>query len=282
MDTRGFNEKDITESLDKITNAIKANGGELPPVTSDDNGKVLKVVNGDWNKGDVPTELPAVSGVDNGKILTVAEGVWAKGDAPSGGGTFIVEFTMGDTLVPNKTFSETAAACNNGSAIIFRLTDDSGEPKYDYLAQYYVNDDVEYLEAHGVTVQPDSDDGVSYIVPELIRWDSNGNIEDITGTINAEPNEFIVTISGRNGETKDESFNDIMSAYNAGKTILADVSGVTNVIQNIPTGFKLMLSGISDDQITFYGSIYASDNIYCMYAIITNDDGSQVGANQIA
>lgn len=83
MDTRGFNERDITESLDKITNAIKATGGELPPVTSDDDGKILKVVNGDWNKGAAPTELPEVSGTDNGKILTVTEGAWTKGDAPT-------------------------------------------------------------------------------------------------------------------------------------------------------------------------------------------------------
>ena len=57
----------------------EGSGGEaeLPEVTSDDNGKVLKVVNGSWDKGDEATELPAVTSDDNGKILKVVNGAWA-------------------------------------------------------------------------------------------------------------------------------------------------------------------------------------------------------------
>lgn len=53
MDTRGFNEKDIMSSLDGIAEAISAGGGggsSLPEVNSGDNGKVLTVVNGAWDK----------------------------------------------------------------------------------------------------------------------------------------------------------------------------------------------------------------------------------------
>ena len=58
-------------------------GGDLPAVTSDDNGDVLTVVSGAWAKADPPTGLPAVSGTDNGKLLGVAEGAWTKVDAPT-------------------------------------------------------------------------------------------------------------------------------------------------------------------------------------------------------
>lgn len=60
-------------------------GSDLPAVTTDDNGKVMTVVEGAWDKADVPTELPAVTGADNGKFLGVANGAWSKVDAPSGG-----------------------------------------------------------------------------------------------------------------------------------------------------------------------------------------------------
>lgn len=53
-------------------------GGDLPAVTSDDNGKILRVSEGEWNKADMPTELPVVSASDNGKVLGVSEGQWDK------------------------------------------------------------------------------------------------------------------------------------------------------------------------------------------------------------
>lgn len=56
---------------------------ELPAVSSTDNGKALGVVEGKWNKMDIPTELPAVTSDDNGKLLGVSEGAWGKVDAPT-------------------------------------------------------------------------------------------------------------------------------------------------------------------------------------------------------
>lgn len=52
-------------------------GSGLPNVSKSDNGKVLRVVNGAWNKSLI-TELPSVSGIDNGKILSVVNGNWDK------------------------------------------------------------------------------------------------------------------------------------------------------------------------------------------------------------
>lgn len=56
-------------------------GSILPAVSSTDNGKVLKVVNGAWavgadEKGDT---LPTVSGDDDGKVLKVVDGEWGVG-----------------------------------------------------------------------------------------------------------------------------------------------------------------------------------------------------------
>ena len=141
MDTRGFNEKDITQSLDKITNAIKATGGELPPVTSDDNGKVLKVVNGDWNKGAAPTELPAVSGTDNGKILKVTEGVWAKGDAPSGPEDFVMTLSkVGDKLSLDKNNVEVFAAYAAKKNLILKINNIYNFRGYMPLTGCYVSE----------------------------------------------------------------------------------------------------------------------------------------------
>ena len=53
---------------------------ELPTVTSDDNGKILGVVEGQWGVIDAPVELPSVSSTDNGKVLGVVEGEWTAVD----------------------------------------------------------------------------------------------------------------------------------------------------------------------------------------------------------
>lgn len=53
-------------------------GGKLPEVTSDDNGKILKVKDGAWDKGEDISgdKLPQVSSQDNGKVLKVVQGEW--------------------------------------------------------------------------------------------------------------------------------------------------------------------------------------------------------------
>lgn len=54
----------------------------LPTVTTDENGKVLTVVDGKWAAEDVPEDetncLPEITTDDNDKILQVIDGVWTK------------------------------------------------------------------------------------------------------------------------------------------------------------------------------------------------------------
>lgn len=98
---------------------------ELPVVSSDDNGKVLGVTEGAWNKMDAPTELPAVTSSDNGRILQVSNGEWTKQNMP----TELPAVTAGD----NGKFLGVANGnwgAINDSTFIIPVTWDSANNKY--------------------------------------------------------------------------------------------------------------------------------------------------------
>lgn len=75
-------------------------GDKLPQVSSQDNGKVLKVVNGEWNiDKDEGDRLPVVTSSDNGKILTVKNGAWDKADRVKDAFYYSVIISLEDEVV---------------------------------------------------------------------------------------------------------------------------------------------------------------------------------------
>lgn len=57
---------------------ISNSGAGLPDVTDADDGKVLAVVDGEWDKATIPSgNLPPVTSADNGKVLRVVSGAWS-------------------------------------------------------------------------------------------------------------------------------------------------------------------------------------------------------------
>lgn len=91
-----------------IQEALDCCGGGLPDVTAADNGDVLTVVNGQWNKAEpsCDCELPDVTAADNGDVLTVVNGQWDKAE-PSGGDSGY-ECTSTDTTLTEETVTTTA------------------------------------------------------------------------------------------------------------------------------------------------------------------------------
>lgn len=47
----------------------------LPSITDGDESKVLTVVDGEWNKAEIPAGLPEITAADEGSVLKVVDGV---------------------------------------------------------------------------------------------------------------------------------------------------------------------------------------------------------------
>lgn len=110
-----------------LTKRSSANGdvewrsfsASLPTVSNRDNGKLLRVVNGYWQKSDETNELPLVYPEDNGKIMGVVNGQWvAKEDQNN---NTLVRITYNST-----TFDAAAALLSTivgkPQTVIFELT----------------------------------------------------------------------------------------------------------------------------------------------------------------
>lgn len=71
--------EDIVKKIDSKYLPDDIGDSSLPKVTTEDNGKVMTVVDGVWDVVEVnhPIELPTITSEDEGKILTVSNGNWS-------------------------------------------------------------------------------------------------------------------------------------------------------------------------------------------------------------
>lgn len=116
------------EMISAIADVVEGGGGSsLPEVTSDDNGKLLTVVEGGWNKADAPKELPALESgtTDNGKILRASNGQWVKGNyiVPKKIFTYVVDATdpSSPQVTDNPEFNIVASAVDSGSVAVGKV-----------------------------------------------------------------------------------------------------------------------------------------------------------------
>ena len=84
--------KDSNGEWKEVSLGSSGGGGaikQLPDPTAEDEGKIAKVIDGQWNIGEDSGEkqLPDVTAADNGKIAKVVNGHWDLGTESGGGGT---------------------------------------------------------------------------------------------------------------------------------------------------------------------------------------------------
>ena len=72
----------------------------LPDVTDADNGSILKVIDGIWNKSTESIELPSVTSSDNGSVLQVVGGNWSKSTSIS---SAVTQITPNPTMTSDAT-----------------------------------------------------------------------------------------------------------------------------------------------------------------------------------
>lgn len=105
--------KTTSEVLDALKNVVTC--GNLPTAGVEDNGKILKVIEGAWAKGS--PELPAVTADDNGKFLKVVDGGWTKANVTDK--LFVVTYTeTSDVWTCDKTVAQIQSAIANGYAVV--------------------------------------------------------------------------------------------------------------------------------------------------------------------
>lgn len=130
-------------------------GAGLPDVTTEDNGKILQVINGEWNKSKSDRLLPEVTVEDVGKTIAVSEtGQWILselgGDADAiiinsiigeAGANFASQFSAAISAITSDTMRSHSQSkvieSETGQAIIETLAQDPTKSKNAYLFYSY-------------------------------------------------------------------------------------------------------------------------------------------------
>ena len=95
------------------------------------------------------SSLPEVTEDDNGKVLTVVEGTWNKAET-SGGGVFYVNVLTNEGVISlDKTWKEIHDALTVNKQAVFLIEDVDGYYTVSPLSAIYVDASVYYIEIYG-------------------------------------------------------------------------------------------------------------------------------------
>ena len=124
-------------------------GAMVPKVDSTDNGKVLKVIDGEWKPGeDVSGDnLPPVSSLDNGKVLKVVNGEWNIGSDKSD----IVMVQMGVSYASFKDSSQVTLPANIKSVLLANYYNNPPIPTYLITTDSVIFQPIEVNKSSGTT-----------------------------------------------------------------------------------------------------------------------------------
>ena len=107
----------------------------------DDDKATVLIAEGYAKKYVDPIELPSVTSDDNGKVLSVVDGAWAKATASGGSSVFLVTATFDSDsgyTVTDKTYSEILEAFENGNYVLMKQNDSTGGGDWNYGPVAYI------------------------------------------------------------------------------------------------------------------------------------------------
>ena len=124
-------------------------GAMVPKVDSTDNGKVLKVIDGEWKPGeDVSGDnLPPVSSLDNGKVLKVVSGEWNIGSDKSD----IVMVQMSVSYASFKDSNQVTLPTNIKSVLLANYYNNPPIPTYLITTDSVIFQPIEVNKSSGTT-----------------------------------------------------------------------------------------------------------------------------------
>ena len=166
-------------------------GAMVPKVDSTDNGKVLKVIDGEWKPGeDVSGDnLPPVSSLDNGKVLKVVSGEWNIGSDKSD----IVMVQMGVSYASFKDSSQVTLPANIKSVLLANYYNNPPVPTYLITTDSVIFQPIEVNKSAGTTQMVQIRWGRFYSYLDTVTHESNVYNDSII--YNTQDNDTIARFS---------------------------------------------------------------------------------------